>query len=228
VNQQLTLNIRPRADATFAAFYPGPNQAVVHALAEEHGGASQVYLWGAPATGKSHLLQAVCHRMSDLERGSVYLPLARFEAADAAVLEDLSGISSVCVDDVDAVAGCPAWERGLFNLINGVRGAGHRLVLASRGSPANMIFDLPDLKSRLLWGAVFHLRALDDETKLAALKARANQCGLELKEEAARFLLNNCQRDLNSLFGALARLDQASLAVQRRVTVPFIRSVLGL
>jgi DnaA family protein len=228
VNQQLTLNIRPRAGATFAAFYPGPNQAAVHALAEEHGGACQVYLWGAPATGKSHLLQAVCHRMSELGRGSAYLPLARFEAADAAVLEDLSGISSVCVDDVDAVAGYPAWERGLFNLINGVRGAGHRLVLASHGSPANMIFDLPDLKSRLLWGAVFHLRALDDEAKLAALKARANQCGLELKDEAGRFLLNNCRRDLNALFGALARVDQASLAAQRRVTVPFIKSVLGL
>jgi DnaA family protein len=91
-----------------------------------------------------------------------------------------------------------------------------------------MELQLPDLKSRLSWGPVFHLIALDDETKLAALKARAGKRGLELKDGAARYLLNNWRRDIGSLLEALERLDHASLAAQRRVTVPFIKTVLGL
>jgi DnaA family protein len=119
------------------------------------------------------------------------------------------------------------WERGLFNLINAVRDAGHRMVLASTQNPARMALKLPDLSS-LVWGPVFHLRALDDATRLGLLKARAAQYGLELKDEAGRFLLNNCQRDAGSLLAALARLDEASLVAKRRLTIPFIKSVLGL
>jgi len=231
VSEQLALNIRLHAGATFEAYYAGPNQAAVRAiqtLIDAREGACQAYLWGSAATGKSHLLQAVCHRMDELGRSCVYLPLAQFEASDAGVLEDLCGIHAVCIDDIDAVAGLSTWERALFNLINVVRAAGHRLVMTSKANPAGIALELPDLKSRLLWGPVFHLKALDDEAKLATLKARAGQCGLELKSDAARFLLNTCRRDLGSLLGALARLDKAALAAQRRVTIPFIKSVLDL
>jgi len=231
VSQQLALNIRPRARATFAAYYPGPNQAAVHALKTEingPGGVQQVCLWGALGTGKSHLLQAVCHAASASGHASVYLPLAHFDATQAGVLEDLNGIRIVCIDDVDVIIGRPQWEQALFNLVNAVRDAGHRLILGSRSNPAGLALELADLKSRLLWGPVFHLKTLDDETRLVALQARAESQGLELKNEAARYLLNNWRRDIGSLLNALDRLDRASLAAQRRVTIPFIKSILDL
>jgi DnaA-homolog protein len=231
VSRQLTLNLRPRDEATFAKFHPGANRAAVHALvalAGMPGGAQQMYLWGARGIGKSHLLQAVCHQAALQRRGCVYLPLAQFEALDAGLLDGLGAIDTVCIDDLDAVAGLAAWERGLFNLINAVRDAGHRLVLASTQNPAHMALMLPDLGSRLVWGPVFYLRALDDATRLDLLKARAAQYGLELKDEVGRFLLNNYQRDAGSLLAALARLNEASLAAKRRLTIPFIKSVLGL
>lgn len=231
MSQQLALNIRLREQATFAVYFPGPNEAAVHALqtlVRKPGADRQMYLWGASGTGKSHLLQAVCHRMSTLEQSSVYLPLAQLQEADAEALEGLGEIQAVCIDDIDVIAGRPAWERALFNLINAVRDAGHCLVLASTGNGAGMALKLADLRSRLSWGAVFHLKALDDTAKLTLLKARAKQCGLELKDDPARYLLNNCRRDTGSLLDALKRLDAASLVAQRRVTIPFIKSALGL
>jgi len=231
VSHQLALNIRLREGATFNAYHADINQDAVHAisaLAEAHYPPRQAYVWGGPATGKSHLLQAVCHRASLQRRSSVYLPLAQFDAAHADVLDDLFDIEAVCIDDIDVTVGHAAWERALFNAINTARDAGHCLVLASRDNPAHLTPDLPDLRSRLLWGPVFHLKPLDDAAKLDALKARARECGLELKDDAGRYLLNNCRRDLPSLLAALARLDRASLAAQRRVTIPFIKSVLDL
>lgn len=231
MSHQLALNIQLREGATFTAYHAGINEAAVHAiqaLAEARDQPRQAYVWGGPATGKSHLLQAVCHRASLRHRSSVYLPLAQFEPEHASVLEDLFDIGAVCIDDIDVTVGRAQWERALFNAINTVRDAGHCLILASRDNPTNLAPGLPDLHSRLLWGPVFHLKPLDDAAKLDALKARAKECGLELKDEAGRFLLNNCRRDMPSLLAALARLDEASLAAQRRVTIPFIKSVLGI
>ncbi|MGI9305574.1 MAG: HdaA/DnaA family protein, partial [Gammaproteobacteria bacterium] len=79
-----------------------------------------------------------------------------------------------------------------------------------------------------LWGPVFRLHLLDDEQKLATLRARAAHLGLELPLEAAEYLMKNCPRDLGRLLGIVDELDHASLAAQRRITVPFIKSVLGL
>jgi DnaA family protein len=47
-----------------------------------------------------------------------------------------------------------------------------------------------------------------------------------LDEAALEWLLKRVGRDLAGLTGLLDRLDQASLAAQRRVTVPFLRKVL--
>ncbi len=228
--RQLALNIHLREETTFAAYYSGPNETASHALqiaSGRAGVARQIYLWGPSGVGKSHLLQAVCHRSSALERSLVYLPLTQFGAADAQVLDDLGGIQAVCIDEVDAVVGQPNWEKALFNLINAVRDADHCLVLASRANPASIAVKLKDLQSRLTWGPVFRLCPLDDAAKFALLKVRAKSSGLELKDDAARYLLNNCRRDVGSLLSALKRLDAASLAAQRRVTIPFIKSVLG-
>ncbi|MDE2089589.1 MAG: hypothetical protein KGJ12_06170, partial [Gammaproteobacteria bacterium] len=95
-----------------------------------------------------------------------------------------------------------------------------------RSPPAELGLRLPDLVSRLGGGPVYALRALDDEAKLAALRLRAMGRGFELPEEVGRYLLRRCPRELGALFNLLDRLDRASLAAQRRLTIPFIKTVL--
>jgi DnaA family protein len=229
-NPQMALNVRLRREATFTTYYPGPNaQAVTHLLRlgqpTDRLLETQMYLWGAVSTGKSHLLQALCHEFTCLGMSSLYLPLRMFGDNDAAVLNDLGALSLVCIDDLDVIAGRPRWEMGLFNLINGLRLAGHTLVLASRQNPTHLPIKFPDLISRLVWGPVFRLKALDDDDKLAALRFHAKHRGLVLSEEVGRYLLSNLPRDLVTLLRILDRLDEVSLAAQRRLTIPFIKSV---
>jgi DnaA family protein len=50
--------------------------------------------------------------------------------------------------------------------------------------------------------------------------------GLELPQETARWLQRRFPRDMHSLYGLLDTLDEAAIVAQRRLTVPFIRSVL--
>lgn len=230
----MVLNVRLRDEATFAAYHEASNAEAVRCLAAlgkrnqgPDAGHRQVYLWGACATGKSHLLQALCHEFSRPEEGrSVYLPLREFDESDVDILKGLGELELVCIDDLDAVIHHASWVRELFNLINALHQAGHLLVLASRQNPSYFKDVLPDLISRFLGGPVFKLHALDDVGKLGALRVHAKQRGMSLSDEAGRYLLNYCPRDLVSLLNLLDRLDVSSLAAKRRLTVPFIKSVL--
>ena len=231
-NSQLALNVRLRREATFATFFSGPNAEAVNHLtalaghAAERIAENQIYLWGAPATGKSHLLHAICQEFGCQGMSSVYLPLRMFDDSDVAVLNDLGELALVCIDDVDVIVDKPRWEMGLFNLINVSRLAGHALVMASKQNPSYLATKFPDLASRLVWGPVFRLQALDDIGKLAALRSHAKHRGLVLSDEVGRYLLNNVPRNLVTLLGVLDRLDEVSLVAQRRLTIPFVKSVL--
>jgi DnaA family protein len=231
---QLALNMRLRDAATFSTYYSGPNSEPWKTLTSLVDGSihldkiHQIYLWGAPATGKSHLLQALCHESSLHETSSIYLPLGTLGSTTPQILENMGRVMLICVDDVDAVIGDREWEMGLFNMINVVREAGCILVITSRQNPTYFTTLLPDLLSRLLWGPVYKLQMLDDTGKLSALQAHARQRGISLSDEVSRYMFNHCRRDLVSLLAMLDRLDAISLATQRKITVPFIKTYLDV
>jgi DnaA family protein len=70
---------------------------------------------------------------------------------------------------------------------------------------------------------VLQLKPLNDDQKLAALQKRAALRGLELNNDAGRFLISRYSRNLCELFALLDKLDHASLSEQRRLTIPFLR-----
>ena len=227
--RQLTLGIRLRDSARFDSFLPGPNAeplAALRALAEGQG-ESPLYCWGPAGSGRSHLLQAACQHAGARGRGAAYLPLAEHAALDPAMLEGLEAMPLVCLDDVQAVAGEAHWEEGLFHLFNRIRERGGALAVAADRAPAALPLALPDLRSRLEWGLVYALAPLDDAQRLAALQLRARRRGFELPDDTGRYLMRRVPRDMPALFELLDRLDEASLAAQRRLTVPFVKGVLG-
>jgi DnaA family protein len=221
---QLPLRIGLRDSATLANFLPGANGAAIAAL--ESGYEPFVYLWGAPGTGKSHLLQGLCQQFAATGGAPVYLPLGDEQLAPE-MCEGLEAMPLVCLDDIQAVAGNREWETALFHLYNRVRDAGGRLLVAADAPPGQLGIDLPDLRSRLGWGPVFHLQPLSDEEKVEALILRARGRGIELAPDVARYLMRRYRRDTHGLFELLEQLDRASLAAQRRLTIPFVRELLG-
>ena len=226
---QLPLGLALRDSARFTSYFPGRNREAVSHLrqAAEGTGERLVYLAGAAGLGKTHLLQAACHHAAGHGRAAFYLPLRDFPALSPRMLEGLEQLDLVCLDDVSAVAGSGDWEAGLFDLFNRVREGGATLLVTAEQRPDRAGFHLPDLVSRLGWGVTYVLRPLDDASVGDALQHRAVQRGLELPEETARFLMRRYPRDLASMCDLLERLDQASLAAQRRLTIPFVKAVLG-
>jgi len=225
--RQLPLGIRLPDRAVFASFLPGRNsEALMHAQRLAAGeGSGLTWLCGGSGVGKTHLLQALCSAASTNMRAG-YVPLREVASLGVGVLEGLPDLQCLCLDDVDRVAGQAEWERGVFALLREIEEAGGRLILAAQTPPALVAFSLADLGSRCAAGAVFQLRPLDEEEQQAALTLRARLRGFELPEETWQYLQRHFPRDMRSLYALLDTLDEAALAAQRRLTIPFIREVL--
>ncbi len=219
--KQLTLGMRLRTDAVFESFAPGLNVEVVSALRSP--GTAPLWLWGSQGSGKTHLLQAVCAAAGD---AAAYFPLTRSAGLPPEALAGFEQCRVLCIDDVDAAAGDLGWERALFRLFNDAAELRTRLIFAAGAAPRRIDWTLEDWRSRAAACLVYQLRELDDAGRIEALRLRAAQRGLQLPDETAEYLLRRVPRDLRSLFDILDELDEASLAAQRRLTLPFIRDAL--
>ena len=226
--QQLPLSFEPRERYSFDAFIAGGNQLAVDLIRQMAcgDGEMQLLLWAEQGKGKSHLLQAACNHAAQSRRTVCYLPAREIFGSSTQVFEGLEQLDLVCIDDIDVLLQIGGWEEALFDLLNRTREAGTRILLTASKSPESSSIDLADLRSRLTWGPVFCLQDLDDSDKMVALKKRALQYGLEITDNVANYLLTHYPRDLFDLFERLEHLDRASMAMQRRLTIPFVKTVL--
>ncbi|MGY8869330.1 MAG: DnaA regulatory inactivator Hda [Pseudomonadales bacterium] len=227
--QQLPLGVTLRDDARFENYQTGDNGLVCEMLRQAAVGVGEpfLYIWGARGTGCSHLLQAACHAAEPYKRTAVYLPLNELLGLSPVILEGMEHLDLVCIDNVEAVATSPVWEEALFHLYNRIRQEQNTLIVAANSAPRQLTIKLPDLVSRLSWGAVFSVAALNDEDKVQAIQLRAKIRGIDLAEDVARYLVHHASRDMNDLCLMLDRLDKASLMAQRKVTIPFIKQEMG-
>jgi DnaA family protein len=233
VNKPLQLSLEVKLDdqATFDNFYAPrgtPQHLATFVLQDD--GQKYAYLVGAEGSGLSHLLQAACQKTAlGHNAGAVYMPLAEMQDyPPEQVLDNLESASLLCLDDLQSVVHKQQWQEPLFNLFNRCMDAGTKLVIAVHAMPDDLDLDLDDLLSRLKSGVLLQMLAYKDADQRRLLQHRANRRGLYLSDDVALFLLNRLPRNSHQLMDALEKLDAVSMQEQRRLTTPFVKSVLEL
>lgn len=229
LHPQIPLHFKLQDTLTFENFVGGVNQAVLDALQNQltSGDSSMLYLWGQQGAGSSHLLQAACHRASELQRSTIYLPMDELCELEPAVLEGIEDMDLVCLDHLSAIAGHSDWEEALFHLFNRLLEKGSALLVAADQPPRGLALQLADLQSRFTSCTVFQVMSLSDSDKVRLLRDKAEEKGVELNEEAAQYILNRSERSVGVLLKNLDFLDRSSLSAGRRLTIPFIKQVMG-
>jgi DnaA-homolog protein len=197
--RQLPLPISAAAKPSLDNYVAGANaEALEHVRALARGG----------------LKEAVVYLWGETGSGRSHLLRAAASANPALVTAD-------DVDTLDAAA-----QQALFSAVNAAREGGPPVLAAGNAPPAQLGLR-EDLRTRLGWGLVYHLKPLADAEKALYLRDEASRRGFALSDEVVWYLLNHLPRDLGRLHAILDRLDQHSLARQRAVTLPLVRELLS-
>ena len=226
---QRPLDIVLRQYATFDTFVSSKDSELVfllNSLQQAIQEPRQYYLWGHAQSGKSHLLQAVCNQLAHSDQKAVFLPMGKFAGSESGLLNDMQLLDVVCIDDIDCVLGNNDWEHALFRIINEMWLGNKSLVISASCKPSDLNILLPDLASRLAGSLIYRLSGLSDEQKRTAIQVHAKARGLDISPEVCSYLLRHYPRELKKLMELLDKLDKYSLALQRKITVPFVRAVL--
>lgn len=235
---QLPLPIHQIDDETFENFYTENSQLLLNSLTQNFSDVRQpfFYIWGGKSCGKSHLLKAVNNHYLLNERSASYIPLTKSNYFSPNVLDNADQLDVICLDDIQTIVGNEEWELAIFDLCNQIReqqglfsqGKKTLLLVTADRPPNQLAIDLADLRSRLTWGEVYKLDDLNDDQKRDILQQNAHRKGLELSDDVVNFLLKRVDRDLHLLLAKLELLDRASLQAQRKLTIPFVKEILGL
>jgi len=224
---QLPLRLRCPPDQRFDTFVGHDHATAILAALATGNGPKAVYLAGPPDTGKTHLLLATCAHAQELGHQIAYLPLAAATGRLEQALDALEHADLITLDGVDAIIGQREDEIALFHLHNRLHDAGKRVCYSAADIADAWPALLPDLRSRLNQCTRITLSVLDDAGRAEVLRRRATRRGLQIDPSAIEWMLHRLDRDLVNLTELIDHLDRASLAEQRRVTVPFLRRMLA-
>jgi DnaA-homolog protein len=228
--KQLALNICLQDEINFENFYFDNNQEIVGILQAISLNKKNnfIYIWGAAGSGKSHLIIATSNYLNKANKQIAYLPLFDQASLKPAILENLENVTLLCIDDIDLIVGKRDWEEALLYCIKNLLDNGGNLLIAGNAPPATFTAMLPDLKSRLTSSLVLQVHTLTDMQKIRVLQYRAQLRGLTLPDNVAQYVLTHFNRNSTALFAVLDVLDKMALEKQRKLTIPFVKSVLEL
>lgn len=211
---------------TFESFFVGQNSALIDALNAQ----DQKLIWITAETGngKTHLLSSLCNQYDIDKKRIQYLSMNDSDDYSPEIIEGLEGLDLIAIDDIDCVIGQYTWEEKLMVLYESILNSNTRLIMASKKTPKGLNFQIPDLASRFSLGLLFKINPLDDDELVVAIQYHANARGFDLPDDSAQFIMKRTARSVTSLMDILDILEYESLSSQRKLTIPFIKSVLKI
>ncbi|MCH2651856.1 MAG: DnaA regulatory inactivator Hda [Gammaproteobacteria bacterium] len=224
--KQLPLPVKISQYMTFESFFIGRNSELIEALKDE--GQRLIWIAGESGNGKTHLLSSLCNEYDSANKRIQYLNMEEAKDYSPEIIDGLEALDLIAIDAFDSVAGEYSWEEKFMHLYESILNVNTRLIIASKNTPKGLDFKIPDLESRFSLGLLFRINPLDDDELVTAIQLHANARGFELPKDSAKFIIKRTPRSVNSLIDILNILDYESLSSQRKLTIPFVKSILKL
>ncbi|MDD2680432.1 MAG: chromosomal replication initiator protein DnaA [Candidatus Omnitrophica bacterium] len=236
-------NLNLNSRYTFENFVIGPSNrhaqayslAVADALAKTY---NPLFIYGGVGLGKTHLIQAICHRIIDnygTEIKIAYLPSEQFtnelisaiqHHSTASFRQKYRNTDVLVIDDVHFFGGKDSTQEEFFNTFNALYDA-HKQIILSSDRPPKEIADLQDrLVSRFGWGLTTDIQPPDLETRVAILKKKIEREPVAVSDEVIFFIAQLIKTNIRELEGALVRIMAYSLMEEKPITLDLTKEVL--
>jgi DnaA regulatory inactivator Hda len=172
------------------------------------------YLYGPQGSGKSHLAH-------------IWARKAQASILDCASVtdDDITSLrGNLLLEDIERLQD----EQFLFHLYNASKEQGSHLLLTSRLSARDLPFRLPDLTSRINALPSAAIAEADDEALAAALRKQFADRQMKVADDVIAYLLPRTSRSFYKIRELVEKLDRASLAERKSLTIPYVRHFLSL
>ena len=183
----------------------------------------QIFIDDLGSNGKSYLLQAICNDFSYSDNSSIYIPMLEAINLDPSILEGVSELNLICIDDIHLINKRSEWEIALFNLINECYEKECFLLLAGN---INKLEAIPDLVSRIKKMEILRLKDINDDELLEATQAISNNLNIKISDKNMNYLINNSKRDIKTIFRTLTKLERESLERKKSIGLNLIKEVI--
>ena len=225
--RQLALQIQINERASLNNFFVSKNnsktiQILKNILISSNNGV-QIFLDDLGSNGKSYLLQAICNDFSNSDNSSIYIPMQEAINLEPSILEGISELNLICIDDADLINKRIEWQIALFNLINECYEKECFLLLS--GS-INKLEAIPDLVTRIKKMETLRLEAINDDELLEATQAISKNLNIEISDKNMNYLINNSKRDIKTIFRTLSQLERESLERKKSIGLNLIKEVI--
>ena len=229
-------------DYTFEEFVTGPCNRLAHAAASAVGDAPGVtynplFLHGPSGLGKTHLLQATCHRVLEAKADAKvqFLSCEEFvnhfiESVERGQLHEFRyryrHVDILAIDDIQFLADHEQSQEEFFHTFNTLYQAQKQIILSSDRGPRDTMLE-ERLVSRFNWGLVARIDRPCYETRIAILRKKARQRGVELPEEVVCFIAASIDSNTRELEGAIAKVQMLSQVADCPINLALAEEALG-
>ena len=224
--KQLTFPWNKVNKSSLEGFFISEENSHLLSLLKDSDFLDDLFIYGTKESGKTFLLQAMCNSYSSMSKSSLYIPLKKVMNYGIEIFESLENIDLICIDGIEEVISRIEWEKAIFNLINKALISESRLILTSSKDLKSLNFLLPDLESRIRKIQSYELYPINDEDIFDALKYISKLTSINLGDKEARYLVTYSQRNISNLVHILESLDQLSMEMKRKITIPLIKEVI--
>jgi chromosomal replication initiator protein len=209
------------------------------AVANNPGGTAfnPLLVYGDSGLGKTHLAQAIGIEVKELfpEKTVLYVNANKFQTqfVDAIrnnnkndFLHFYQMIDVLIIDDVHEFAGKEKTQDTFFHIFNHLHQSGKQLILTSDKAPVELQGMESRLLSRFKWGLSADLQAPDFETRMAILKKKTYNDGIELPEEVLEYISTHISDNIRELEGALISLLAQSTLNKKEITLELTKEMI--
>ncbi len=206
---------------TFENFIVGKTNELAHAAAqavtEKPGRYNPLFIYGGVGLGKTHLLQAIGHRMLELNPRTkvLYVTCERFTNEFIHAVRSGRGkefkdtyrtLDLLLIDDIQFITGKEGTQEEFFHTFNSLHQSNRQVVLSSDRPPKAIQGIEQRLVSRFEWGMMVDISTPDLETRVAILESKCKDKQCELNREILSYVASTVHSNVRELEGALNKI----------------------
>ncbi|MFH1561378.1 MAG: chromosomal replication initiator protein DnaA [Patescibacteria group bacterium] len=198
-----------------------------------------LFIWGGVGVGKTHLMQAIGNQLLESNPGwkALYVSAETFGAELISAIKE-RGMSKfknkyrqldlLLIDDVQFIAGKEYTQDEFFHTFNTLHLAGKQIILTSDRKPEEIQPIEDRLTSRFMGGLTVDIQAPEFEMRVAILKQKASQRGVDLSEDATTFIAETIQSNARELEGALIQVSAQARVKNEKIDLDFVKNFFGV